>query len=159
VIPTSGGFSRLRERLVNAEPLAKEESPFERGIMRLQAARRFSTVALSLAVASLLLQVTTASGHAILVASTPKEGDVISNSDSTVALQFNVRIDGIRSRISLVRPDGTVQVVSINKQTSPDTLTASATGLTPGNYHIRWQVLAVDGHISNGEVRFIVRGS
>ena len=126
--------------------------------MRLQTTKRFSTAALSLAVAALLLQVTAASGHAILIASTPKEGDVISNSDPTFALQFNVRIDGIRSRISLVHPDGTIQPVSINKQTSPDTLTANAKGLAPGNYHIRWQVLAVDGHISNGEVRFTVRG-
>jgi copper resistance protein C len=126
--------------------------------MRLQTTKRFSTVALSIAVAALLLQVTAASGHAILIASTPKEGDVISNSDPTFALQFNVRIDGIRSRISLVHPDGSIQPVSINKQTSPDILTANAKGLTPGNYHIRWQVLAVDGHISNGEVRFTVRG-
>jgi copper resistance protein C len=126
--------------------------------MRLQTINGFSAVALSIAVAALLLHASAASGHAILVASTPKEGDVISNSDSTFALQFNVRIDGIRSRISLVRPDGSVQTVSIDKQSSPDKLTANATGLTPGNYHIRWQVLAVDGHISNGEVRFTVRG-
>jgi methionine-rich copper-binding protein CopC len=126
--------------------------------MRLQSTRRFSAVTLSIAVATLLLYVAAASGHAVLLSSTPKEGDVISKSDPTLALQFNVRIDGIRSRISLVRPDGSVQTVSINKQTSPDTLTANATGLTTGNYHIRWQVLAVDGHISNGEVRFTVRG-
>ncbi len=128
--------------------------------MRLQTTKRFSAVAFSIAIAvsSLLLHVTATSSHAILITSTPKEGDVISNSESTFALQFNVRIDGIRSRISLVHPDGSVQTVSINKQTSPDTLTANAKGLTPGNYHIRWQVLAVDGHISNGEVRFTVRG-
>jgi len=126
--------------------------------MRLQSTKRFSGVTLAIAFATLLLYVAAASGHAILVASTPKDGDVISDSDSIFALQFNVRIDGMRSRISLVRPDGSVQTISINKQTSADTLTAKAAGLTPGNYHIRWQVLAVDGHISNGEVRFAVRG-
>jgi methionine-rich copper-binding protein CopC len=126
--------------------------------MRLRTTKGFSAVALTVAVAALLLHASAASGHAILIASTPKEGAVISNSDSTFALQFNVRIDGIRSRISLVHPDGSVQPVSINKQTSPDTLTADAKELVPGNYRIRWQVLAVDGHISNGEVRFTVRG-
>jgi methionine-rich copper-binding protein CopC len=125
--------------------------------MRPQTTKRFSAVTLTIAVATLLFHVAAASGHAILIASTPKEGGVISKSDSTFALQFNVRIDGIRSRISLVRPDGSVQVVSINKQTSPNTLTANAAELIPGIYHIRWQVLAVDGHISSGEVRFTVR--
>jgi hypothetical protein len=137
--------------------LPKKTIDLEGRMMRLQTTTGFSAVALGIAVAALLLHVAAASGHAILIASTPKEGDVVSNSDSTFALQFNVRIDGVRSRISLVHPDGSVQAVSINKQTSADTLTANAKGLNPGNYHMRWQVLAVDGHISNGELRFTVQ--
>jgi methionine-rich copper-binding protein CopC len=29
--------------------------------------------------------------------------------------------------------------------------------LSPGAYSVRWQVLAVDGHITRGEVPFTVR--
>ena len=38
-----------------------------------------------------------------------------------------------------------------------DVLAASAT-LTPGAYVMRWQVLAVDGHITRGDVPFTVQG-
>lgn len=96
--------------------------------------------------------------HAILVASTPGENSVVAGPDVVITLRFNVRVDGVRSRISVVRPDMSVQHLTINKQTSPDLLTAGATGLTPDTYRIRWQVLAADGHISNGEVPFTVRG-
>jgi len=40
------------------------------------------------------------------------------------------------------------------RQPTPDTLTVQATGLKPGNYKLQWQVLASDGHISQGEVLF-----
>ncbi len=32
----------------------------------------------------------------------------------------------------------------------------SATDLRPGDYTVRWQVLAVDGHITRGDVPFTV---
>jgi methionine-rich copper-binding protein CopC len=44
----------------------------------------------------------------------------------------------------------------LQRQSSPDVLTASVSGLKPGDYVIRWQVLASDGHISRGEVPFKV---
>lgn len=112
----------------------------------------------ALVTAMLLLHVRCLDAHAILVASTPGENSVVAGPDLVIALRFNVRVDGSRSRISLVRPDMSVQHLSVKKQTSPDILTASATGLTPDAYRIRWQVLAADGHISNGEVPFTVRG-
>jgi copper resistance protein C len=106
----------------------------------------------------LLFLVRYADAHAILVASTPGENGVVAGPDLVITLRFNVRVDGVRSRISLVRPDMSVRQLSVNKQTSPDTLTAGVTGLKPDAYRIRWQVLAADGHISNGEVPFTVRG-
>ena len=37
----------------------------------------------------------------------------------------------------------------------PDALAAKAE-LTPGEYVVHWQVLAVDGHMTRGDVRFTV---
>jgi hypothetical protein len=45
----------------------------------------------------------------------------------------------------------------IDKQDAPDTLTTHASQLSPGNYVIQWQVLAVDGHITRGQIPFEVR--
>ena len=40
----------------------------------------------------------------------------------------------------------------------PDMLETTANLETPGAYVVRWQVLAVDGHITRGDVPFTVTG-
>ncbi len=39
-----------------------------------------------------------------------------------------------------------------------DTLQTSAELTKPGAYVVRWQVLAIDGHITRGDVPFTVTG-
>jgi homogentisate 1,2-dioxygenase len=38
-----------------------------------------------------------------------------------------------------------------------DALIAKASGFAPGRYKIRWQVLAIDGHITRGDIPFTVQ--
>jgi methionine-rich copper-binding protein CopC len=38
----------------------------------------------------------------------------------------------------------------------PDTLAATVDRLGSGHYRLRWQVLAVDGHITRGDIPFTV---
>jgi methionine-rich copper-binding protein CopC len=92
--------------------------------------------------------------HAVLVDSSPKAGSTLKGPDLPISLQFNVRVDGSRSRCTLVLPDGKTQVVPLNPQIKPEVLTGKATGLGVGKYKLQWQVLASDGHISRGEVTF-----
>jgi len=66
---------------------------------------------------------------------------------------------GSSHQLTLIHPDGSAQTLEINKHTSADTLTAEATGLAAGSYRLRWQVLASDGHITRGEIPFIVSAS
>ena len=63
------------------------------------------------------------------------------------------------SKLQLLHPDNSTTDLQIEGQSSPDTLNAKATGLKPGAYRIRWQVLAPDGHITRGEIPFTVTGS
>jgi methionine-rich copper-binding protein CopC len=79
--------------------------------------------------------------------------------DVPIKLRFNVRIDTLRSRLTLIHPDGSAQTLEISKQTPADTLSAEATGLAAGTYRLRWQVLASDGHITRGEIPFTVAPS
>lgn len=74
-------------------------------------------------------------------------------------LKYNVRIDAKLSKLQLLNPDASSTDLPIEAQTSPDTLNAKATGLKPGEYTIRWQVLAPDGHITRGAIPFTVTGS
>jgi hypothetical protein len=97
--------------------------------------------------------------HAVLLESSPALKSSVAGPDVPFKLRFNVRIDIVRSRLTLVHPDGSSQALEVNKQAPPDTLSAHAAGLTPGEYRLRWQVLAADGHITRGEIPFTVTAS
>jgi copper resistance protein C len=98
-------------------------------------------------------------GHAILKETSPAANSKVAGPDVPIMLKYNVRIDAKLSKLQLLHPDNSTSFLTIEAQTSPDTLNAKATGLTPGAYRIRWQVLAPDGHITRGEIPFTVTGS
>ncbi len=121
--------------------------------------QRLRIVWLLAGAAFLLVAARFAEAHAILKASSPPANTAVSGPDVPLKLIFNVRIDAARSKIQILQPDKSTADVTLEKQASPDTLTAKAHGLKPGNYKILWQVLAPDGHITRGEVPFKVTGS
>ena len=118
--------------------------------------QRFGLTALVILVVTIALSVNLLA-HAVLVDSTPKAGGVVKGPDVVVSLRFNVRIDGTRSRCTLVAPDGNNKTLVLDQQSKPDILTSKAAGLVSGKYKLQWQVLAADGHISRGELTFTVQ--
>ena len=94
--------------------------------------------------------------HAILMESKPAMHSSVKGPDISVWLRFNVRVDGSRSRLHLVAPDGSQQNLPLARQASPDILVSQVTGLKAGTYKLQWQVLASDGHMSKGDVPFTV---
>ncbi len=125
----------------------------------MQPVRRNLCALILLAVVAVFFVATPVSAHAVLLESNPSLKSVVSGPDVPIKLRFNVRIDALRSRLTLIRPDGTAQALEISKQTPADTLSAEATGLAAGAYRLRWQVLASDGHITRGEIPFTVARS
>ena len=51
-----------------------------------------------------------------------------------------------------------IAVLPIAEDSAEDRLDTKAT-LQPGAYTLRWQVLAIDGHITRGDVPFTVEGN
>ncbi len=96
-----------------------------------------------------------ADAHAILVASTPPIAGRVPAGQVALTLRYNSRIDRGRSRLTLTRPDHTQAVLPIAANDPDDTLSTQV-ALTPGAYVVRWQVLAIDGHITRGDVPFTV---
>ena len=94
--------------------------------------------------------------HAILMESTPKLNSTMKGPNVDITLRYNVRIDGSRSRVQLQAPDGSLVTLTLATQAKPDILQTTATGLKPGAYKLKWNVLASDGHMSRGEVPFTV---
>jgi copper resistance protein C len=117
-------------------------------------------ISLGLALIGMLLIGRIVEGHAILKESHPAAGSTVKGPDLPILLKYNVRIDAKLSKLQLLNPDNSTSDLAIDaQQTSPDTLNSKATGLKPGAYRIRWQVLAPDGHITRGEIPFTVAGS
>lgn len=120
------------------------------------AKNRIVATACILLVVALLVDVRVTAAHAVLLEATPAASASVKGPDVAIRLRYNVRIEAGRSRLSLLLPDKSVKPLNIGQQPSPDVLTSQATALAPGEYRLRWQVLASDGHITRGEVPFTV---
>ncbi|MBX6359175.1 MAG: copper resistance protein CopC [Acidobacterium ailaaui] len=107
--------------------------------------------------ASLLLLPGRALAHAVLVSSSPSAHASVKGPEIAIHLKFNSRIDGAHSRLYLVGPDGKVKTLVLEAQSAPDALSAQSIKLGAGEYIIRWQALASDGHITRGEIPFTVQ--
>lgn len=97
-----------------------------------------------------------AQAHAIIVDSSPSVGTEVPGPDVAMTLHYNNRIDKTRSRLTLMVGEQPFLKLPIDEGGAPDVITAKATGLAPGAYRLRWQVLALDGHITRGEIPFTV---
>ena len=98
----------------------------------------------------------TAAAHAVIIDSVPAVDAGVAG-DSDVTLHFNSRIDHQRSRLTLIAPDGSANLLTIAPDSAPDVVATKLNGLAAGQYRLRWQVLAVDGHLTRGDIRFSVK--
>ncbi len=105
--------------------------------------------------AAVLLTPGIASAHAILLESQPAAHGSAAPGVTPVLLRFNSRIDHARSRLVLRRAPADTPVPILPD--SPADSLAARIDLPPGEYTLRWQVLAVDGHITRGDVPFTIR--
>jgi len=124
---------------------------------------RISSLTIALFLLCALALPSAARAHAILMESQPAAGAAVSPGTIALSLRFNSRIDAERSRVTLIGPraaatdtkGGAEAILPIIAAGSGEIIVATTT-LAPGFYLLRWQVLAVDGHITRGETRFSV---
>ncbi len=115
---------------------------------------RPAALRLALLVAALLPGA--ARAHAILTGSAPAPGGTVAAGHRTLDFQYNSKIDHKRSRLTLTGPDGSHTVLPILAASAANAMDAEA-DLVPGDYTLRWQALALDGHITRGDVPFTVK--
>jgi len=104
-----------------------------------------------------MVPVREASAHAILFEATPTRNSIVNGSSVAVKLRFNVRIDPGRSRLALVYPAGSLHALQVKQQQPADVVAADVSDLGPGHYDLKWQVLASDGHMTQGDIPFAVK--
>ncbi len=106
--------------------------------------------------AAVFLPAQRAEAHAIIVSSKPAANSKVPQGPIDILLQYNSRIDIDLSRVSLVDPAGQVSALAAAAGAAPGSLVAQGSADTLGQWKLRWQVLSEDGHITRGEIPFLV---
>jgi copper resistance protein C len=94
--------------------------------------------------------------HAVIVSATPTADQQVAAGKLAIRIEFNSRIDKARSRLQVTAQGGDDADVPIDPAGEPNIITGTTADLKPGAYVLRWQVLAVDGHITRGDIPFLV---
>ena len=100
---------------------------------------------------------TIALAHAFLDTAVPKVGSVVTVPPKTIRIRFTQSVEAAFSHIRLFTRDGkAVDTGPAAADPSDQTqLVAPVTGtLSPGQYEVRWDVLSVDTHRTNGHFPF-----
>ena len=124
-----------------------------------RSSRPASPAALLLSASLVLLMVSPASPHAIVLESSPVHDAVLERAPGQVTLRFNSKIEKRFTRITLGTGDRTPAPIALpgeDDASPPDRIVIPLSPLAPGVYVLRYRVLAVDGHITEGALRFTV---
>jgi len=101
-----------------------------------------------------------ARGHAIVLESSPTHDATLARPPERIVLRFNSKIEKRLTRVTLTAGDGATVPVPIAIQgpevAAQDRLVIPLRPLGPGTYVLRYRVLATDGHITEGALRFTV---
>lgn len=113
----------------------------------------------AIAIAILFGSHTSAIAHAFLDNATPKVGSTVT-APKTIRIQFTQRVEVAFSHIRLFSAGGQ-EIAMGPAATDPSdqtVMSAPVSGaLTPGQYEVRWDVLSVDTHRTNGHFPFTVQ--
>ncbi|WP_114241533.1 copper resistance CopC family protein [Dyella sp. C9] len=115
--------------------------------------RRLATAAFA---AAITLASLGASAHAILVDSSPKASGSVPAGKLALTLKYNSKIDQGRSKLVLSGPGHNDTTLQVSVDASKPNELDSVAELKPGSYVIHWQALALDGHITRGDLPFTV---
>ncbi|MGH8508079.1 MAG: copper resistance CopC family protein [Gammaproteobacteria bacterium] len=94
--------------------------------------------------------------HAILIDSTVRQDARLTESPENISLRLNSRIEHGLSRFTLERDGGQETTALRAEPRGPDRILVYLPPLASGTFVLRYRVLAADGHITEGVLRFHV---
>ena len=99
-----------------------------------------------------------AAAHAIILESEPAAGAKLVEPPARIYLRFNSKLEKRLSHVTLMGADGRPVPMAVKADGSEkaDRIVLPLGRLRPGDYRIRYKVLAADGHITEGALRFTV---
>ncbi|HEV8712188.1 MAG TPA: copper resistance CopC family protein [Candidatus Binatia bacterium] len=121
--------------------------------------RKLVGAPLLLLLVTVLVPPRAALAHASPEAEEPKVGSTVTAPPQQVAIRFDVPIEALFSRLDVLNSSGQ-SVDEGTPQVNADTrtLTVPLKPLPPGEYTVKWSVVAKDGHRTEGSYTFTVAG-
>ncbi len=95
--------------------------------------------------------------HAVVIESSPKDGEVLSKAPSEIILRFNARLEKGLVTVDLTSGDRTSVPLPPIRETGKETqdrLIIPLPPLGPGTYFLRYKILSTDGHATLGRLSF-----
>ena len=100
-----------------------------------------------------------ASAHSFPEQETPSAGQRLSAPPSEVTIKFDAPIEKLFAKLEVLDPDGKPETIG-PPQVDPTALTLSVkvADLKPGDYTVKWGVVCIDSHHTEGSYVFTVAG-
>lgn len=92
--------------------------------------------------------------HGILMESSPKQDAILHHYPERVVLRFNASLEPSMTHVILEDMKRNVTALHPTKESTIEQIVMPLPPLKPGVYHVRYRVLATDGHVTEGFVRF-----
>jgi len=105
-----------------------------------------------------LAEAAAVSPHALLLESTPI-ADTTVTPPSRLVLRFNGRLETGLSSVLLIGGPRQMRMLLLKNEAAPEQpgmLIYTLPPLEPGRYRVEWRALSVDGHLTNGALKFEV---
>ncbi|MFQ5700282.1 MAG: copper resistance protein CopC [Acidobacteriota bacterium] len=97
-----------------------------------------------------------AAAHSVLVKSSIEDHPIKARTATRVTMQFNSGVEVSLSRVQLVDSEGKQRTLEIVAAGKPGEITVQIPALAPGDYRLRYRMLATDGHVTDESLRFHV---
>ena len=94
--------------------------------------------------------------HAIVLKTSLSDHPIRQGAADSITLHFNSRIEVKLSRAMLLSRDQPERPLELVAGTAPGNVLVQLPPLAPGNYALRYRVLAADGHVTEDTIRFSV---
>ncbi|HSU43789.1 MAG TPA: copper resistance CopC family protein [Casimicrobiaceae bacterium] len=110
-------------------------------------------------VAALCLAAAPAAAHAFLDHALPAVGSTVHEAPRSVRLWFTEQIEPAFSRVSVLDASGKAIDAGDSHVDPSDAsiLAASVPVLAPGKYRVKWRVVSVDSHVTEGDFTFDIK--
>jgi methionine-rich copper-binding protein CopC len=94
--------------------------------------------------------------HAALEQSTPRADESLRQAPAIVTLYFDSELEPVFSKLTVADEQG-AQVSVGDARANRKSLSVRLGAVARGTYHVRWDVVAHDGHRSKGDYVFTVK--